>query len=33
VRDAVLLHGGTIRAQSKVGQGTTFMIRLPQQMA
>jgi signal transduction histidine kinase len=33
VRDAVLLHGGTIRARSTVGQGTTFMIRLPQQMA
>jgi PAS domain S-box-containing protein len=33
VRDAVLLHGGTIRARSTGGQGTTFMIRLPQQMA
>ncbi|MBQ3303412.1 MAG: two-component sensor histidine kinase, partial [Clostridia bacterium] len=29
VKQLVLLHGGTINAESTVGKGTTFVIELP----
>jgi signal transduction histidine kinase len=29
VRELVAIHGGTIRAESRVGEGTTFVVRVP----
>lgn len=29
VREMVTLHGGTVNVESKVGNGTTFTVRLP----
>lgn len=28
-RSAILMHRGTIRASSTVGEGTTFLVRIP----
>ncbi|NJL94514.1 MAG: HAMP domain-containing histidine kinase [Anaerolineae bacterium] len=33
VKDCVNVHGGTIRVQSALGQGTTFLVELPLRIA